>query len=572
MGFDMSKVECYNCHKKGHFAKECSYDWSFQAEEEPTNYALMAFTSSSSSSSNNESLDKKFKKAKQERDDWKLKIEKFQTSSKNLSQLLASQTNDKTGLGYNTQDFTSFMFDSDKMFSSEIDESFPASPIYARHVVPTTVLTKSKPVLPTSIRQVTTAVPQTHVTRPRLAKTVVTKPHSPPRRNINCRLSPKPSNFPLKVTTVKGNPQHALKDKGVIDSGCLRYMTGNMSYLSAFEEINGGYVAFGGNTKGDKIFGKGKIMTGKLDFDDSVSHTCDKKNSVLFTDTKCKFDGKVDEGFLVGYSVSIPAVGKISTNITNTFSAVGHSNTAVSPTHEKSSYVDTSQYPDDPNMLELEDITYSDDEEDVGAEADFTNLETTITVNPIPTTRVHKDHHEEGIDYEEVFSPITRIEAIRLFLTYASFTGFMVYQMDVKSAFLYGTIEEAVYVCQPLGFEDPDYPDKMGKIDKTLFIKRKKAGTPIDTEKPLLKDPDGEDVDVHTYRSMIGSLMYLTSSRPDIMFAVCQTVVATSSTKAEYVAATSCYAQVLWIQNQLLDYGLIFTAVRSKFLLFGLTN
>nr|GEV21225.1 ribonuclease H-like domain-containing protein [Tanacetum cinerariifolium] len=95
-----------------------------------------------------------------------------------------------------------------------------------------------------------------------------------------------------------GNPQHALEDKGVIVSGCSRDMTGNMSYLSDFEELNRGYVAFGGNPKGGKIFGKGKIKTGKLDFDDvyfikelkfnlfSVSQICDKKNSVLFTDTE----------------------------------------------------------------------------------------------------------------------------------------------------------------------------------------------------------------------------------------------------------------------------------------------
>nr|GFC67035.1 copia protein [Tanacetum cinerariifolium] len=77
---------------------------------------------------------------------------------------------------------------------------------------------------------------------------------------------------------------------------------------------------------------------------------------------------------------------------------------------------------------------------------------------------------EEGIDYKEVFAPVARIDAIRLFLAYASFTGFPVYQMDVKNAFLYGTIEEEVYV----------------------------SSTPIDAEKPLLKDSDGEDVDVHT--------------------------------------------------------------------------
>nr|GEW47388.1 ribonuclease H-like domain-containing protein [Tanacetum cinerariifolium] len=67
---------------------------------------------------------------------------------------------------------------------------------------------------------------------------------------------------------VQGNLQHALKDKGVIDSGCSRYMTGSMSYLSDFEEINGGYVAFGGNQKGGKFSGKGKVRTGKLDFND----------------------------------------------------------------------------------------------------------------------------------------------------------------------------------------------------------------------------------------------------------------------------------------------------------------
>ncbi|GKD00991.1 putative ribonuclease H-like domain-containing protein [Tanacetum coccineum] len=193
---------------------------------------------------------------------------------------------------------------------------------------------------------------------------------------------------------------------------------------------------------------------------------------------------------------------------------------------------------------------------------------------------------EEGSDYDEVFVPVARIEAIRLFLAYASFKDFMMYQMDVKSAFLYTKIEEEVYVCQPPGFEDLDFLDRVykvektlyrlhqalrawyetlstylldngfqrGKIDKTLFIKRHKglqvkqkkdgifisqdkyvaeilktfrftevktASTPMETQKPLLKDEDGEDVDVHMYMSMIGSLMYLTSSRPDIMFAVC---------------------------------------------------
>nr|GEY50789.1 hypothetical protein [Tanacetum cinerariifolium] len=174
-------------------------------------------------------------------------------------------------------------------------------------------------------------------------------------------------------------------------------------------------------------------------------------------------------------------------------------------TYGKSSFINASQLPDDPDMLKLEDITYSDDEDDVGTEADFNNLETSITVSLIPTTRVHKDH------------PISQI------------IGDLSLTTQTRS---------------------------MTRMVKDQ--ERKSASTPIDTEKSLLNDPDGEDVDVHTYRSMIGSLMYLTSSRPDIMF-VCkkQTVVATSFTEAEYVAAASCCVQVLWIQNQLLDYRLI---------------
>nr|GEV44008.1 putative ribonuclease H-like domain-containing protein [Tanacetum cinerariifolium] len=328
-------------------------------------------------------------------------------------------------------------------------------------------------------------------------------------------------------------------------------------------------------------------------------------------------------------SSSVSTAGHNFINSTNNFSVVGPSNTADGLTYEYSSLQDALTSSHDPDMPNLEDLTHSNDADAVGteAEADINNLETIILVSPIPTTRINKDHpisqiigdlssttqtrsmaravkdqgglsqmfdkdfhtcmnkkdergivirnkarlvaqghtREEGIDYEEVFAPVARIEVIRLFLTYASFIGFLVYQMDVKSAFLYGTVKEEVYVCQPLGFEDPDHPDKVYTVVKALYglhqaprawSPGKSASTPIDAEKPLLKDLDREDVDVHTYRSMIGSLMYITSSRPDIMFACKkQTVVATSSIEAKYVAAASGCAQVLWTQNQLLDYG-----------------
>nr|GEZ84411.1 ribonuclease H-like domain-containing protein [Tanacetum cinerariifolium] len=197
-------------------------------------------------------------------------------------------------------------------------------------------------------RLVTTAVTQSTVKCPRTVKNVCNKAHSPVRRPINQRIETKNSNFNKKVSTVKINKVnviHGIKgnaekasacwvwkpkckvldhvsrlisasmtfkkfnytdalgrpksDKGVIDSGCSRYMTGNLYFLSKFEEINGGYVAFGGNSKSGKISGKGKIKTGKLDFHDvyfvkelkfnlfSVSQMCDKKNIVLFIDTEC---------------------------------------------------------------------------------------------------------------------------------------------------------------------------------------------------------------------------------------------------------------------------------------------
>ncbi|GJU40276.1 putative ribonuclease H-like domain-containing protein [Tanacetum coccineum] len=468
----------------------------------------------------------------------------------------------------------------------------------------------------------------------------------------------------------------------------------------------------------------------------------------------------------------------VSTDRSNT-SNVSAASTSIGANADESSFVylggkipiDASTLPNvdlpiDPNMLDLEDASDTllndgifngayDDDEDVGAMADFNNMDNTIDVwilvdltfgkKAIGTKWVFRNkkykrsivvknkvrlvaqghRQEEGIDYDEVFAPVARIEAIRLFLAFASYKGFLVYHMDVKSAFLYGIIKEKVYVHQPPGFVDPAHPNKVykvfkalyglhqaprawyetlssfslengfrrGTIDKTLFIKKTKSDimlvqvyvddiifsstkksictefeevmhkrfqispmgeltfflglqfdfcsiktttTPIESNKPLVKDEDGVEVDVHEYRSMIGSLMYLTASRPDIMFAVCayarfqvtpkashlhvvkrifrylkhqpklglwyprdspfeleafldsnyagasldrksttggcqflgrrliswqckkQTIMANSTTKAEYVAAAHCYGQVLWIQNQMMDYGFNF--------------
>nr|GEV59580.1 ribonuclease H-like domain-containing protein [Tanacetum cinerariifolium] len=117
---------------------------------------------------------------------------------------------------------------------------------------------------------------------------------------------------------------------------------------------------------------------------------------------------------------------------------------------------------------------------------------------------------EEGIDYDEVFALVDRIEAIRIFLAFASYMGFIVYQMDMKSAFLYGTIDEEVYVTPPPGFVDLKFPNKVYKVVKALYGLHqalrdcvKTASTPIETQKPLVKDEEAVDVDVHLYRFQV---------------------------------------------------------------------
>nr|GEU62214.1 hypothetical protein [Tanacetum cinerariifolium] len=942
MGFDMSKVECYNCYRKGHFAWECRSpkDTRRTGAAEPQrrhvsrrslltflswlfhHQALLLIMRGQPSGEYHDvppPITGNFMPPKPDLVFHTTPIAVETAYSAFTVQL--SPAKPAQDISHATRPMAPIIED---WISDSEDESKPNDP---------QMLTKSKLVYVTAARPVSV-------------------------------LFPRSCNSSLKVTAVKasvfsavkgkkgkwGNPQYALKDKGVIDSGCSWHMKRNMSYLFDFQELNGGYVAFGGNPKDGKISGKGKIKTdfklpnesqmllrvprennmynvnlkdiipsgdltclfakatidesnlwhrrlGHINFKtinklvkgnlvrglptkvfenlntcvackkgkqhrascktkpaEAVNTACYVHKRVLVTkpqnktpyellhgrtlsigfmrpfschvtilntlDPLGKFEGKVDEGFLVGYLVNskafrvfnsrtrivqetlhetnltlvqvfkkkmmqkkkgrkllnnicffmwstsssnpqnkegdaafdgkehdaekpesavnlspstnaqsgrqddmtkkkdkgkspveyfignrdiyadfedysedsnnnvsaagpiVPTAGQNYSNSTNPISVAGPSNTNTIPTHRKSSLKDASQPPD---MLQREDIAYFD-HENVGAEADFNNLETSITVSPIPTTRTHKDHpvaqiigdlssttqirsmtrvirdqgrlsqifkedshtcmfacfllqeepkrkvwilvdlphgkraidtkwvyrnkkdekgivvrnkarlvaqghtQEEGIDYEEVFAPVARIESIRLFLAYASFMGFMVYQMDVKSAFLYGTIEEEVYVCQPPGFEDLDHPDKVykvvktlyglhqaprawyetlanyllengfhrGQIDQTLFIKKQKgdimlvqiyvkqkedgifikqdkyvaeilkkfrltegksAGTHIDTEKPLQKDPNGKDVDVHIYRSMIGSLMYLTSSRPNIMFA-----------------------------------------------------
>nr|GEV51644.1 ribonuclease H-like domain-containing protein [Tanacetum cinerariifolium] len=245
-------------------------------------------------------LRKKFEKAKKERDELKLALEKFQISFKNLSKLLKSQVCDKTGLGYDSQ-----VFDCEELHSDESVNSVPTSPVHDSETVTNVVdvessshkpskdmskTLRSRLVSPNAARPVLTVVPQTTMKSP--------TPGVKGNADKGNAVQGVKGNAD-KASTNWGNPQQALKDKGVTDSGCSRHITGNISFLLDFKEINGGYVAFEGNPKGGKIIGKGKIKTSKIDFDDvyfikelkfnlfSVSQMCDKKNNVLFIDAEC---------------------------------------------------------------------------------------------------------------------------------------------------------------------------------------------------------------------------------------------------------------------------------------------
>ncbi|GKA85245.1 putative ribonuclease H-like domain-containing protein [Tanacetum coccineum] len=913
--FDKSKVKCFNCHKKGHFARECKeprnqdnrnreptrrtvpvetttsnalvseydsfgYDWSDQAEEGPTNFALIAYSSTSSNSStNSEKLDyiaehkRKLELATKEKDEVQLTVQKFENSSKSLSKLLESQIMDKckTRLGYNAvpPPYTgNFMPSKPDLVYSSLDDFVDVNESVSESVVEKPTIDtnepksarkengapiikdwvsdsdekmrlRSGPIPLNTARTVNTVQPRTAVNNAGPMKTVIDNTYSTARRPFNKITATNNSNF-----TKKGNPQQDLKDKG------------NMSYLTDFEEIDGGYVAFGGNPKGGKITSRGTIKTGNLDFENvyfvrelkfnlfSVSQMCDKKNSVLFNDTECivlspnfkltdenhvllkvprknnmysvdlknivpkggltclfakatsdeselwhrrlghinfKTMNKLVKGNLVrglrsklfennqtcvacqkgkrhrasfvtddynrfswvfflatkdetsgilksfitrvenlidqrvkvircdnetefknkemnqfcerkdsklpttfwteavntdcyvqnrvlvtkphnktpyelflgrkpalvfmrpfGCPVTIlntiDHLGKFDVN----YKPVVAGNQSMTPdslfsqsskssldarfkpsgddekkhvnaasTNEVNAVGGKSsiELPNDLNMPALEDIVYSDDDEDVGVETDMNNLDASIPVSPILTTRVHKDHPVEQIIRDLNSAPQTRRMTKNLeehgtkwvFRNKKDERGIVIKNKarlvdqgyTQEEGIDYDEIEEEVYVCQPSGFEDPDFPDRVYKVEKDcikllelddiifgstkkslctefekimhkkfqmssvgefifflgLQLKQKEDGifisqdkymteilkkfgftdvktisTPMETQRLLLKDEDGEEVDVHLYRLMISSLMYLTSSRPNIMFAVCACV------------------------------------------------
>nr|GEV20324.1 hypothetical protein [Tanacetum cinerariifolium] len=144
----------------------------------------------------------------------------------------------------------------------------------------------------------------------------------------------------------------------------------------------------------------------------------------------------------------------------------------------------------------------------------------------------HGYRQEEGIDFEESFDPVARLEAIRIFLTHAAHKNMVDYQMDVKTTFLNDNLREEVYVSQPDGFVDQDNPNHVNGndlllvqiyVDDIIFVASilEVLDTPVVEKSKLDEDKEGKAVDSSHYHGMIGTLLYLTASRPDLQFSIC---------------------------------------------------
>nr|GEU59390.1 putative ribonuclease H-like domain-containing protein [Tanacetum cinerariifolium] len=585
--FDKSKVECFNCHKRGHFVREgrtprnqdsrnkeptkrivpveetnlnalvsqCDgfgYDWSDQAEDGPTNFALMAYSSTSSHSSTN-----------------------FEG---NPQQDLKDRGVIDSGCSRHMTGNRSYLTDYEKInwriccllsVSQMCDKKnivlFTDTACLV--VSPYFKLTDESHVLLKAEAFNTACCVQNRV--------LVIKPHN--KTHYELFLGTKPAlsfmgSFGCHVT-ILNTIDHLSKFDGKVDEG---FFVGYSTNSKAFRVFNSRtriveenlHVKFSDNTP--NIVGSGPnwlfdidALTKSMNYKPVTQHPPFSSNSKDSPGAGFKPLGeeKKKDGEDPGNEDSeIPSIKEPRVNQENDANVNSTNNiNIVSLTDNAAGIEDNTVNENIVYGLEL-----PNGKRAIGTKWVFRNKKDKrgIVIKNKARLVAQGYTQEEGIDYDEILA-----------------------HMDVKSAFLYGKIEKEVYVCQPPGFEDPYFSDRVykvekalyglrqasrawyetlltylldngfqrGKIDKTLFIKRDKSlqvkqkedgifisqdkyvnkilnkfgfsdvkttSTPMETKKPLLKDEDSVEVDVHLYRSMIGSLMYLTSLRPDIMFAV----------------------------------------------------
>nr|GEV90239.1 putative ribonuclease H-like domain-containing protein [Tanacetum cinerariifolium] len=636
-GFDKTKVECYNCHRRGHFARECRAPRSHGNKngdttrrvvpaETPINSLIPSYVFKSASDGSVNEIEEDNNQAN---DRFKV-AEGYHAAPPSYTRNFMPSRPDLSLAGLD-----------DSIFKSAISE-----PITSVHKTKTSTSNTSKE----SIEKPKTVRPSALIIEYWESNSVMTRP----TRNVIDHIS-------------KDSGSYMVKRFNYVDlQGRLKHMKRNKTFLTDYQKIDEGFIAFGGSPKGGKISRKDHLG---------------------------KFERKADEGFLVGYFVNskafrspddkdagdVPDKGDECVNKGSSIDDQEKTDSDtqnVGTTEPSINTADTNINivgPNDPSKPSLEETgIFNDvyDDREVGAEAGTNNLELSIVVDLFNGKRAigtkwvfrnKKDERgivirnkaklvkqgytqEEGINYDEVFAPVARIEAIRIFLAYASFMRFIVYQIDIKSTFLYGTIEEEVHVCQPPGFKDPHFSNKDYKVEKalyglhqapracyktlstyllenrfrketigkTLFIKKERnnillvqvyvddiifgstkkslwdefeqmmhkrfqmssmgeltfflgfqvkekdngifisqTNSPFDLEAFSDSDYAGASLD---RKSTIGGCQFL-GKRLISWKCKKQTIVLNFSTEAEYVATASCCRQVLWIQNQMLEYG-----------------
>ncbi|GJY84211.1 retrovirus-related pol polyprotein from transposon TNT 1-94 [Tanacetum coccineum] len=540
IGFDKSKVEFYNCHKRGHFARECRTPRNQDNKNKESSRRSVPVEISTTTALEPclKSVEEKLEVYKanesiylQDIKGLKFEIHLGEIAIRELKKKLEIVQKEKDDIQLNVDKFLNLQLKvneahrvSDRNFMTPTpDLSFTGLDEFV-----------NEPVIENCTEDVPKWVSndeEEDVSQPKIEKKIV--------RPIIAEKEFVKSKPQEKSTRKTGNPQIDLRDQGVIDSDCSRHMTGNMSYLTNYEEIDGGYVALGGNPKGGKIIGKGirsievgsnlcclskgkavqcllftrvfflatkdetsgilkSFVTG---IENLVDHkvkvirsstpqqngVAEKRNRILIEAARTMLaDFKLPTTFWAeAVNTACYVQNRVSKknsecndqekedNVNNTNNVNATSTNEVNAVGRKTSI----ELPFDLNMPALEDyflFDFSRNDEDDGVEADMNNLDTTIQVSPIPTTRIHKEHpldqvigdlqsttqtrkmsknlkehwnkkdergivirnktrlvaqmytQEEGIDYDEVFAPVARIEGITLFLAYASFKDFVV--------------------------------------------------------------------------------------------------------------------------------------------------
>ncbi|GJT56862.1 putative ribonuclease H-like domain-containing protein [Tanacetum coccineum] len=366
----------------------------------------------------------------------------------------------------------------------------------------------------------------------------------------------------------RGNPQQALKNQVIFDSGCSRHMTGNKDFLTDYQELDGGFVAFGGSARGGKITRKGKIRTDKLDFEDvffvkelkfnlfSVLQMCDKKNNVLFTKTEC---------LVLSPDFKLLNESQVLLRVPRQSPQEANGNTGLKQSVNAGQYeeknVSTQQYIVFPLWSSISSNYKSSDEND-------TANDSTGESHCIKTSKQNLSGKATKASITNSFNTVSTPVNVASAPRTSNDAGKT--HQSVPLVLLYDKIW--THTISPLLIK------LWNAIGKKWVYRNKKdeRGIVVRNKSRLVaqgyKQEEGIDYDEMEVNS---AFLYLLIKIEDMLsnlqgFVIknCpdkQTIVANSTTEAEYIAASHCCGQVLWIQNQMLDYGYNFMQTKIHF-------